>query len=410
MARQHNSPKYRRQKRRGNVDLAFVELAGRRHYLGPYDSDASREAYHRLLAEWTASGTVTPVEPTEITIVELIARFWKHAHQYYRKPDGTPTNEINNYRQALRPLKEAYGSTRAADFGPLALKAVRQRMIDRGWCRGFINHQVNRIRHVFKWATENELVPPSTYHGLKAVSGLNRGRSEARETEPVKPVYDAVIDATIVHLTPTVRSMVELQRHTGMRPGEVCMIRGCDIDMSGPVWVYMPRTHKTEHHGRERKVYIGPRAQLIVRPYLTRNLQAHLFSPARAEEERRASRHAARKTPLSCGNMPGSNRVRQPARRAGPQYTATSYGRAIAYACNRAFPAPDELSEAEKQEWRRQHRWTPNQLRHNFATAIRRHHGLEAAQILLGHARADVTQIYAEVNLARATEIAIAIG
>ncbi len=111
MAKQDNSPKYRRQKRRGKGDLAFVEIAGRRHYLGAYDSDVSREAYHRLLAEWSANGTATPVEPAEITIVELIAQFWKHADHYYCKPGGTRTNEINNYRQALQPLKEAYGST-----------------------------------------------------------------------------------------------------------------------------------------------------------------------------------------------------------------------------------------------------------------------------------------------------------
>jgi integrase len=47
-------------------------------------------------------------------------------------------------------------------------------------------------------------------------------------------------------------------------------------------------------------------------------------------------------------------------------------------------------------------KWTPNQLRHTAGTEIRRVGGLEAAQVVLGHAKADVTQIYAErdVNLA----------
>ena len=45
-----------------------------------------------------------------------------------------------------------------------------------------------------------------------------------------------------------------------------------------------------------------------------------------------------------------------------------------------------------------------------FATEVRKAHGLEAAQVLLGHARADVTQIYSERNLALALKVAAAMG
>ena len=127
-------PKYRQQKRKGQ-NLAFVELNGHRHYLGPFESRESKQAYKRLLAEWLANGMRLPVDPQEITIVEVIARFWEYAQQHYRRADGTLTSEPNNIRQALRPLKELYGHTLAKDFGPLSMKAVRQRMIDKGWCR-----------------------------------------------------------------------------------------------------------------------------------------------------------------------------------------------------------------------------------------------------------------------------------
>jgi len=50
--------------------------------------------------------------------------------------------------------------------------------------------------------------------------------------------------------------------------------------------------------------------------------------------------------------------------------------------------------------------WHPNQLRHTFATQVRKQHGLEAAQVLLGHARADVTQVYAERDGALAATVA----
>jgi integrase len=51
-----------------------------------------------------------------------------------------------------------------------------------------------------------------------------------------------------------------------------------------------------------------------------------------------------------------------------------------------------------------------NRIRHTYATKVRREHGLEAAQVLLGHSQADVTQIYAERDLAKAIEVAKKIG
>ena len=54
--------------------------------------------------------------------------------------------------------------------------------------------------------------------------------------------------------------------------------------------------------------------------------------------------------------------------------------------------------------------WRPNRLRHSRATEIRRRYGLEAAQVALGHSRADVTQVYAERDLALAERVAREIG
>ena len=54
--------------------------------------------------------------------------------------------------------------------------------------------------------------------------------------------------------------------------------------------------------------------------------------------------------------------------------------------------------------------WSPNRLRHTAATEIRRQFGLEAAQVTLGHATADVTQVYAERDLAKAVAIMREVG
>ncbi|MCY2953899.1 MAG: site-specific integrase [Planctomycetota bacterium] len=250
---------------------------------------------------------------------------------------------------------------------------------------------------MFKWAVEQELVDANIWHALQAVAGLRNGKTEARES---KPVAEEHVTMTLAHLSPTVRAMVELQLITGMRPCEICGMRPCDIDTTGNLWVYRPSHHKTEHHGHERAIYLGPKAQAVLKPILKSDLQTHIFSPAEAERARRNKMHADRVecgTPLSCGNVPGSNRERRPRRPPGNRCDVAAYRRAITRACDRAFPPPAPLAKregetavewkarltsAQKQglrRWRDQHHWHPHQLRHTAATRLRKEYGLEAA-------------------------------
>src|SRR5262249_1507473 len=152
-----------------------------------------------------------------------------------------------------------YGSTPAAEFGPLALKAIRQAMIVEGLGRRTINQRVARIVRVFRFAVENEFVPADLHHALKAVPGLRRGRSAAKESKEVRPVDDPRVDAVEPFLSRQLWVVVQLQRLTGMRSGEVLQMRTCDLEMSGAVWEYVPDRHKTEHHGKARRIFLGPR-------------------------------------------------------------------------------------------------------------------------------------------------------
>jgi integrase len=273
------------------------------------------------------------------------------------------------------------------------------------------------------------MVPPHVYQGLATVSGLRAGRTEAREAIPVKPVPDGDLAATLPHLSRHVRAMVDLQLLTGMRPGELIAMRTMDINRSGKVWVYTPAQHKTLHHGHTREIRIGPKAQAILAPFLKTNFAAPVFSPADAEAERRAQVHAARLTPMSCGNKPGSNCQRAPKRKPGSRYTVATYRRAIARACEQAFGMPDELRDLQtvdfiksdtperkkerrrlRSQWREAHCWHPHQLRHNAATILRRQYGIEAARLILGHRSAAVTEIYAEMDATKAEAIMAEVG
>ncbi|HEV2294221.1 MAG TPA: site-specific integrase [Tepidisphaeraceae bacterium] len=411
---------------------AFVTLNGKRVYLGVHGTAASRDEYDRVIGEWIASGrnaVATPsTAPASVTVSVVVAAFWQHAQVYYRTADGTPTSEVTNLRYALRPLRTLYGPTPAAAFGPLALKALQQHMVGLGWARTYINRQTNRLRHVFKWAASNELVPGTVPHALATVSGLRAGRTEAVESAPVRPVPDGILAATLPHLSRHVRAMADLQLLTGMRPGEVCAMRTCDLTRAGKV-SYTPPQHKTKHHGHTREIRIGPKAQALLAPFLKPELSAHVFSPIEAEAERLEALHAKRKTPMSCGNRPGTNRQRAPKRQPRDRYTVTTYRRAIARACQRALGMPAELREPEtkeaiaadtpsatkerrrlRSEWNAANVWHPHQLRHNAATLLRRQYGIEAARLILGHRSAAVTEIYAEMDAAKAEQIMAEVG
>lgn len=387
-----------------------VRIAGRDHYCGPWGDDASYERAKRLIAEHLLGHAAPTAQQAAnsggVLILELIVAYVTFAEGYYVK-DGVPTQELTGIKDTLKLLREHYGSTPAADFGPMKLKALREVMIRKGWCRTLINQRIGRVRRMMKWATENELVPASVFHGLQAVAGLRIGRSEAPEAPPVQPVDTAYVNATLPHLGRVVKAMVIFQAATGCRPGEVCILRPCDVNRDGEVWEYRPHSHKTQHHGRDRVIYIGPKGQQVLGPFLDdRPANAYCFTPAEAEADRLATRHAARRVPQSYGNRPGTNRVARRQRKPGDKYDAGSYANAIRYAVkksNRVRLQADENVELIPS-------WAPNQLRHSAATAIRKTYGIEAAQVTLGHAGANITQVYAERDASLGRKVAAEIG
>lgn len=384
----------------------MVTLNGKDHYLGRWNTKASRAEYDRLTGEWLAGGRhlLPGDKEAGLTIAELVLRYWKFARTYYRK-DGRPTGAISGIRVALRILRKTYGDAAVADFGPLALKALRTKMVNLGQSRRYVNDNIDWIRRVFRWGVAEQLVPPRVYQALRALPGLRRGRTEAREAPPVRPVADHVVDATLPHLPEVVADMVRLQRLTGCRPGEVCIIRPCEVDTSGDVWTCRPESHKTEHHGRDRVICIGPKAQDVLRPYLLRPAECYCFCPQESERKRLALRHEKRQVPLHYGNRPGTNCKRKPKRRPGERYDTNSYRRAIHRAVELANRKRKEQGETELLA-----KWGPNRLRHSAATEIRKQFGLEAVQVTLGHTTADVSQIYAERDLGLAIEIMRKIG
>lgn len=341
---------------------ARVRIDGRDILLGEFGSDDSRRRFGELIAQHAGGISLDPFGSNRgksstkpeagLTVNELCLTFMRFAGTHYVK-GGKPTSEICCLKLAITPLVELYGHTAVDDFGPLALKAIRITLVEKGWVRNSVNRAVGRIRHVFKWGVENELVSPATLQKLQAIAPLLAGRTEAHDNAPRTAVADSDIRAVQEVVSPLVKDLIELQRLIGARSGELLSLTTGMIDRSGPVWLAKLVNHKNIHHGQARTLAIGPKAQLILTKYLSADPSKPLFPMLR-----------------------------------------TAYCRAITRACDRL-----EIT-----------RWVPHQLRHTAADNVRSMFGLEHTQAVLGHAKADMSEHYAKVGMAKVIEVAGKVG
>ena len=114
-----------------------------------------------------------------------------------------------------------------------------------------------------------------------------------------------------------------------MRPGELVQLRGADLDTSGPAWVFKPLSHKLEHQGRERVVFIGPDAQAELKPWLRDDPAQFIFGPRQLREYDLRDRPA----PRARTTWEKRNRKRRVLR---DHYTSNGYLQAVRRACDRA--------------------------------------------------------------------------
>lgn len=355
---------------------ARTTFNGKRVYLGPHGSTESLEKFHEVLARWE-SARVEGNNPadTKLTVSRLALLFLEHAETEYSK-DGKTTREYDNFRQALRSLTRMYHGGRVVDFGPKKLKVLQSALVDEGLAQSTINNRLRRIKQVFDWGVSEEVVAVTIAQALRSVKGLRRGKTKAKPPAPKPPVSVAHVNAIKSHVTGPVWGLVQFSLLTGCRPSEACVVRWSEIDTTGKVWIYVPSSHKTEHHGKKRVIAIGPKAQKLLNSFRELSRSDYVFDPQIGLEEyvRRNYRDNAQ------------------ARQVGDHYTTDSLSTAIRSACIRAkIPF-----------------WTPGQLRKTRATEARRESGLEVAQGILGHSSKQTTERhYAALDLSTIEENAL---
>ena len=312
---------------------------------------------------------IAPIEEIEnVQVDELIFRYLDHCRIYYGDHKrGTTANIVDSVRQ----IQSLYGDSYASNFRPRDLKAIRETMIKIGLSRTTINYRILKIKAMFRWGVSEELVPISVLQRLQTVSGLKQGRTTANEPEKKSPVAWDAVEATLPFVPATVADMIRFQWHTAARSGSVVTATADQFEadpQNEKLLLWRPK-HKTEHLGAELIIPIGPKCQRVLRRYLR---GGPLFDPSR--------------DPMARGNV-------------GQVYSPASYRRAIVRGIEKAERAGVSVPK-----------WSPHAIRHARGHEIRRTHGIEAVQAILGHASFSASEIYSERRLNTAREIAAAIG
>ena len=364
------------------TNQAIVEFNGQRIYLGRFDSPSSHERYRKLIADWLANDRKLPRDAEEVSVAELCLGYWKWLEREYPPKDGVDSSTMFRSRTVIRDTRALFGLTDAADFKPRDLQLLQNTWCERGYTRKTVNEYTSIVKRMFRWGVASLDLPVEPHQRLCAVEGFRKGRTGAKESRKVETVPQAHIDAVQPYVSRQVWALIQLQLLTGARSGELVALSPLDLDTAGDIWTSTLASHKTAHHGKKRTLYFGPKAQAVIREFLNRPVHSPLFSPKEAEAER-----AARATTHRRPDQPPNSR--KTSRTLGAHYTTDSYRAAVERGCAKA-DVP---------------RWTPHRLRHNAATRIRSEHGLEAAQVILGHAHADVTQVYAETKESNARDL-----
>lgn len=337
-------PTYSLHKASGN---ARVWLNGKSYYLGPYGSAASRIKYAELISRHAAGQPIDPVTPLGAndpgpSVNTVLAHYLEHAKEYYRK-GAKVTDEYYCIKSAMSPVKALYGDFAAADFDSVALRIVRQQMIEADeWCRDYINKAVGRIVRIFRWAARQKLIPTATLTDLELVEPLQRGRTKAKDYAPRSEVPQKAINAIKLHVDEMTKDMIDLMILVGCRPGELVALTGEMIHRTGETWFAELVDHKMAHKGKRRVLVFFAAAQAILRQYITADGSKRLFPVQRRTF---------------------SDRIKAACEAAGvPKITG---------------------------HW----------LRHTAATRFRRDRGLDAAQMMLGHSSAATTERYARPDI-----------
>ena len=334
-------------------------------YLGPYNSQESLNQYDEVVGEWLSTKDVGRRQAGP-TVADIGEQFTS-----YQEP-LLDEDKLYNVRNSLKILNGLFGDRPVAEFGPLQFDRFRDQLVTTGYSRAYGNRLLRIVKQCFKWALKRGVIDANQYAGLMAVDPLT---SKEAPTKIVEPADDDDVNETMALLSEDFQDMIRFLRATGCRPGEARLLQVSDVDREN--WLFVPVKHKTSHKGKVRVVPIPSSVRPMLLKRLLRPADAYVFAGDDGPYHKRA--------------------------------LARAIDRAIVR-INRARAKEREEQGLDVDELPPMDHWHPYRIRHTRATEVREQFGVEAAQILLGHSRVDMTQTYAKVTLEKAKEVGRLLG
>ncbi|VTS04922.1 tyrosine-type recombinase/integrase [Tuwongella immobilis] len=383
--RNNQPPKYEHHLPTNTARVRVRDANGNRRdlSLGAFGSPASQQSYQKVLATLQRCGGIWPHERgsealQDRTVAEILLAFLEYIQVRY-----ADSGELAVYRGLIVLLREQIPDLAVADFGPKRLKAIRQVMVERGWCRKRVNRQTTRVKKIFKWATEEELIPGGIYEALRAVSELPPGTRGVKESKPREPAFEADLEAITPHLPPMVADLLRIQMLSAARPGEIRVMRPRDLDRTDPhCWIFRPSQHKNHWRGQERTIVLNAMAIQRLSPWMVGLTDdEYVFNPTRVRRQKEEENSRLRKS------KPTPKQLAQRAKNRAKPIPNRCYTRlAISQAVNRACKLAGIHMEAYG-------------LRHGAKMTLERKHGSEAARAALGQKSIETTQLYGKLDL-----------
>jgi len=354
---------------------------------------------------------------TNPTTVTTIGQLLEKYENYLQKTVSTIRYGLEHpdlrFVRRVRLFLEPYAQWDVNTFGPDELNEVKGELLKykyttgkkkKHYTRGGINDTLGWVIKIIRWGVGRRIVEQETLICINnEFKKLRYGEQGAKDTIKRTRVTEEEFRKVVSCVNSVHADMLTLIWHTGMRPYEICEMRPFDILTDDPeCWIYIPGRdktpvgmHKTTIHGKIKVIPLaGECIDILKRRVKNFTSKQYIFSPKESMAEYLAEKHRNRKTPLSCGNKPGSNRKEDPARRAGDRFINSTFERACKRGCKKAEVEP----------------FVPYDLRRTVATKTRAELGKEAARTLLGHAKTSTTDIYLLEEVTAAMKVAKALA
>lgn len=313
-----------------------VTVNGRQYtrYFGVWGAESTRRAYSQFCRDWVSLGPLAALQVEVTHLCELVELYLEFVSREYRKR-GKHSSEYHAQRSAMRRLVEIEGDRPVSQFGVDQFRGYQRHLAERRYARKTIRDHSNRVLQLVRFGAERGLVSGEQWDRLRAARRIRRGAGLGVATAKRKPVPAEQIEAVFPHLHRDKRvremleTMIRVQLLAGLRPREICVLRGAEIDRAcGEEWKYTvdPKWNKLDHLELEQVYYFGPKVRALLGPLLdAAGPDEYLF------------------------RLPGKT---APVERLW-------YCRSITRACKLAGVP----------------HWTPHRLRHNKATAVLGHTG-----------------------------------